>query len=310
MSLSYQEAHQRGIDTIAVWNQYAPAFTAGTLTVAQHTADVAEILTRAGAVATADSDLEQARDARDALEEALQQLCVQGPAAIEGGLPSGSDLQDDLHPIRAIKMASKEKTLERARKLHALWEKVNARHAAAVPVLPEQKAGGKTLAEFTTLMDNLAASLQTVADEESDNKLAHRDLDQITQQVDRQNKRWYKAWLGEYAEGTAERDALSQIDTGNPTAPPEYYEITTLEDQGGGTVGVSYNPEGGAHATTLLLLWRNVAAESTFPHSTELLPNGQTVSGLTPGEMYEFKTRAQNSTGSVDSPLVQVTLSN
>lgn len=90
MAEQYQEVHQRGLQTIGVWGQHSPAFKAGKLTLAAHTADVGDILTKASLWEASHSALETVRDARDTLDAEVKSLCVHGPDAIEGDLEEGA----------------------------------------------------------------------------------------------------------------------------------------------------------------------------------------------------------------------------
>lgn len=155
-----------------MWGQHSPAFKTGKLTLAAHTADVGDILTKANLWEACDSALETVRDARDKLDTDVKSLCVHGPDAIEGDLEEGEELLDDLDPIRAIRMTNPQKSLERGRKLVPAWTKANLRRTTAVPPDPELKAKGMTLAQFQTKMADLTTVLQTVETKVSDERNA------------------------------------------------------------------------------------------------------------------------------------------
>lgn len=297
MAEQYQEVHQRGLQTIGVWGQHSPAFKAGKLTLAAHTADVGDILTKASLWEAANSALETVRDARDTLDTEVKSLCVHGPDAIEGDLEAGEELLDDLDPIRAIRMTNPQKTLERGRKLVPAWTKANLRRTTAVPPEPELKAKGMTLAQFQTKMAELTTALQTVETKLSDERKAAGALKRAFQKVDQQNKKWFVAWQGEFAEGTPERDALDQIDTGNAPAPTAL-QIETVTPSAGGSFAVDYTAGGGAHASALLLQWQVVGVDADFSHDTAVNQAGQTVAtGASAGTAVKFRTKATNSAG-------------
>lgn len=166
------------------------------------------------------------------------------------------------------------------------------------------------LADFNTLLTTCFTQENTYKKEHTRWREMAEEFNDYAGKSEDLCQAWYAVATAVFPAGTAHGDMIrGTIDTGSPTPPPEYYEIDVLEDQGGGTVGVTYVAGGGAHATTLTLLWRETATEVEFVHNAPLLPGGQTVNGLTPGATYEFKTRAQNSTGTVDSPTKQVTTS-
>ncbi len=182
------------------------------------------------------------------------------------------------------------------------WESVWEKFDAAWNPTPTN-----TIAAFRTLI----TSSDT---QEDDYKGAHTDWRKGAEELQVQAEElwadcvaWYEAATTLFKEGTAIGDMIrGTIPTSPQTPPPEFYEIASLAPQGGGAVDVTYVPGGGDHATVLTLLWRNVNTEPTFVHSTPLVPAGQTVTGLTPDETYAFATRAENSTGSVDSPAQEV----
>lgn len=297
MAEQYQEVHQRGLQTIGVWGQHSPAFKAGKLTLAAHTADVGDILTKASLWEAASSALETVRDNRDTLDTEVKSLCVHGPDAIEGDLEEGEELLDDLDPIRAIRMTNPQKSLERGRKLVPAWTKANLRRTTAVPPEPELKAKGLTLAQFQTKMADLTNALQTVETKVSDERKAAGALKRAFQKVDKQNKKWFVAWQGEFAEGTPERDALDQIDTGNAPAPTAL-QIETVTPSAGGSFAVDYTAGGGAHASALLLQWQVVGADTDFGHDTAVNQAGQTVAtSASVGATVKFRTKASNSAG-------------
>jgi hypothetical protein len=297
MAAAYQEGYQRGLQTNGVWGQHSPTFKAGKLTLAAHTADVSDIPTKASLWEATVSALETVRDLRDTLDTEVKSLCVHGPDAIEGDLEEGEELLDDLDPIRAIRMTNPQKTLERGRKLVPAWTKANLRRTTAVPPEPELKAKGVTLAQFQAKMADLTTALQTVETKLSEERKAAGALKRATEKVDRQNKKWFVAWQGEFAEGTPERDALDQIDTGNAPAPTAL-QIETVTPSAGGSFAVDYTAGGGAHASALLLQWQVVGVDADFSHDTAVNQAGQTVAtGASAGTAVKFRTKATNSAG-------------
>lgn len=109
----------------------------------------------------------------------------------------------------------------------ALWKKVNARNAAASPVVPALLVGGVALATFQARVEGLPALQQTVEHKEANLRDKRGDLRRLADKVDTNNKRWYAAWQGEFPAGTPEGDALAQISTesggsgeGTPGEPP------------------------------------------------------------------------------------------
>lgn len=268
-----------------------------------------DILTKASLWEAAHSTLETARDDRDTQHDELKSLCVHGPDAVEGDLEDKDEILDDLPPIRAIRMTNPEKTLARARKLVPAWTKTNARRLATVPPDPELKAKGKTLAQFQTLMGDVVAALQTVENQVSDERKAAGALERAFKKVDKENKKWFVAWQGEFAVGSPERDALDQIDT-NAAPAPVAVQIETVTPAAGGSFAVDYTAGGGAHASALLLQWQVVGVDADYTHVVALDQAGQTVAtGALAGATVKFRTKAMNSAGTTYSTVKTETAS-
>ena len=77
--------------------------------------------------------------------------------------------------------------------------------------------------------------------------------------------------------------------------------VITTATASGLNANVTYTSGGGAHATSLRLLWRIVGVDADFTQSTPVLLAGQTVGPFLAGQTVEVKTRAENSVGSTDS---------
>ena len=216
----------------------------------------------------------------------------------------------EVRDIRAVDGKGQESILERARRLISLWTRVNTKRAALGPPLPAltvNLAGGGavTLAQFQAAVTNHPVLLQTLKDKDADLSRKKSVLRQTDGRVDKHNKKWYAAWGANFPVGTSEHDALSQVDTEEGTSAPTALVITTATASGLNAT-VSYTAGGGAHATSLRLLWRIVGVDADFTHSTPVLLAGQTVGPFLAGQTVEFKTRAENSVGSTDSAVKTV----
>ena len=307
MAEFFEAIHQRGQQTLAVWNTHAPTFQVGALTLAAHTTDVALLLTHVN-----DRDVQQdAQDdavlARDANFNALRDIVVRVPQLIEATLEDDDLLQGDLDDVYAVEPNRTHGGMERARRVISLWNRVNTLRAAMTPALPALTLGTTTVANLQTLLTNHPALLQTVEDERSELNQKTGVLKVTTRRVDRNNKRWYAAWSKNFAVGSAENDALSQIDTGPTTPAPSALEIATLT-AAGTSVQVAYVAGGGDHATTLVVLWLVVGIDPDFGHATPVNLAGQTIGPFSAGDEIQFKTRGSNSTGDTDSAVVSITL--
>ncbi len=226
MTNSWQTIHQRGQQTNAVWNTQNAAYTVGSLTLALHQTDVAA-LPPAGLALTEQEDVvDDARVGRDEMLEKIRDLGVRFPRVMDGALEPGDPLHGDLDDIRTIEGDGLGSIMIRGDRTLSCWKKINARNAAAVPVLPAVVVGGMPVADLAAALTALSLTTQGVEDTRSVLSDVRSALRTLAARVDRNNKRWYAAWEGNYPLGTPERDALSQIDTegsgggGGGTSPP------------------------------------------------------------------------------------------
>ncbi len=307
MAEFFEAVHQRGQQTLAVWNTHAATFQVGALTLAAHTTDVALLMTHVN-----DRDVQQdvqddAVLARDANFGSLRDIVVRVPQLIEATLEDGDRLHSDLDDVFAVDPNRTHGGMERARRVVSLWNRVNILRAAMTPALPALTLGATTVANLQTLLTNHPGLLQTVEDERSELNQKTSLLKTTSRRIDRNNKRWYAAWSQNFAIGSPENDALSQIDTGPTTPAPSALKIDTLT-AAGTSVQVAYVAGGGDHATTLVLLWRVVGIDPDFGHATAVNLAGQTIGPFSAGDEIQFKTRGSNSTGDTDSTVKSITL--
>ncbi|GDY07500.1 hypothetical protein LBMAG52_09860 [Planctomycetia bacterium] len=307
MAEFFEAVHQRGQQSLAVWNTHAATFQVGALTLAAHTTDVALLMTHVN-----DRDVQQdvqddAVLARDANFGSLRDIVVRVPQLIEATLEDDDRLHSDLDDVFAVDPNRTHGGMERARRVVSLWNRVNILRAAMTPALPALTLGATTVANLQTLLTNHPGLLQTVEDERSELNQKTSLLKTTSRRIDRNNKRWYAAWSQNFAIGSPENDALSQIDTGPTTPAPSALKIDTLT-AAGTSVQVAYVAGGGDHATTLVLLWRVVGIDPDFGHATAVNLAGQTIGPFSAGDEIQFKTRGSNSTGDTDSTVKSITL--
>ena len=224
---TWQQILQRGQQSLAVWLQHSPAFTVRGLTRAQHLTDVTALSPKAQEVEDDQQVVDDARAARDAGQAVVVSMNTRMPRRLDGELPIDDPFHADLEDIRTVSSDTPAHLQERGQKVVALWKKLNARNAAAVPMLPPLVVGGVTLAIFQAQVEGLPALQQTVEDKEAVLRERRGELRKLALKVDANNKRWYAAWQGEFPAGTPEGDALSQVDTesggsgeGGPGEPP------------------------------------------------------------------------------------------
>jgi hypothetical protein len=208
----------RGQQTLAAWGQHAPALTVGdeALTLAQHRSDVEALPTAAQLVQEQTELADDQRAARDAVVALIKDLSTRLPRKLDGELSASDAFHKDIAEVRTIEMAGLDSVLRRGQRVVALWKKFNARRAALQPPKPALLVGGHALADLETAIEpDLVQALQAVEDALSDLNEARSALRGLEDRVDRNNKRWYAAWQGEYLPGSPEYDALSQIETGS-----------------------------------------------------------------------------------------------
>lgn len=303
MNDSWQTILQRQQQTNAVWTLHSPTFTVGGLTPAAHAADGALLEPRAQAVVTQEDAVDSARNARDASVALITDLSIRAPRKMDGELALRDPFHADLKQIRSIEITGLTTAVTRGQRTLSLWQKLNARNAAAVPVVPPLLVGGKSAADLAAALEGLPELTQAVENQASLLNDRRSDLQEIKERVYSNNIRWYAAWQGEFEVGSPERNALSQIDTGAATPPPTMLEIAPpLVAVDASTVQVNYAAGGGEHASELELQWY---ADGDPEWSNVLpaeLPSTVVSSPAIEGKLVHFRTRVKNSVAEVFSP--------
>lgn len=259
----WQSIHTRGQQTNAVWQTHAPALNVSELTLALHQADVAAMPPASQLVADKQDLLDDKRAARDAAIATIRDLTVRMPRKIEGELAHDDPFHKDLRDIRTVEVTSPETALTRGQRTIALLKKYNARNAAALPVRPPLTVGGLGVAVLEAAVGGLPGTTQAVEDAISGLKDLRDAQGVLSGRVDRNNKRWYVAWKGEFVAGSPERSALSQIDTGSSGEGDE-----VAEGGGGGEVlGPPQNVvvnTGAAGSGAVVFSWDPVAGAASY----------------------------------------------
>lgn len=309
MSEYWEDIFHRGQQSIGVWNAFAQALTVGEVTLAGHTTDTTALQTKANERDVQQDVVDVARDARDTNLRFMEDLCVRFPRKLEGDLAPTDPLHAEITDLRSINPDSSDTVAARVRRTVSLWNRVNAQRAAAVPPLPAFTVGGTLVAALDAALTSQNTLLQNIENERGKLTQKRESLRALAEKVDRNNKRWYAAWEGEFAAGSAERAALSQIDTGGQTPAPDALEINTAVAQPPDLVAVTYVAGGGNNATSFKLLWKIETVDADFTHEAVLNLTGQTVSvpGAS-GKTVSFKARATNSTGNTDSAVKTVVM--
>ena len=297
---TWQTILQRGQQTVGVWTQFAPAFAVDDLTLALHEADV-NALAPLGLITEQKQDaVDDARAARDATLRAISDFGVRMARKLDGELSPADPFHRDIEDLRTVAFDSIPGTLARGQKTVSLWEKSNARRAAATPVKPALTVGGRTLALFKADVEGLPGRTLAVEKAESTLRDARCDLRTLASRADSNNKRWYAAWSGEFAAGSPERAALGQIDTGSPGA-----------DDGGSLPGAPQNVgiiTGATDSGALTFQWdANAPADAVISYkvhrATAVLAEvaapviSVNLDGFTPGESVTLTVSAVNAAG-------------
>jgi hypothetical protein len=287
----YRSQH-RAIESVAVWQANGPAFKVGEVSLEQHAADVSLLNDEVSLMFRAEGDWDKARDDRDFSYRLIADLCTRGCQVISGSLPAGHELHRGVSEVRRARGESQEAVLQKGRKLVTLWQNVNDWRAEMTPPLPELTVADKTLAQFQGLLTNHGTLLQDVNDRKADWVESKNQLRATVDRLDRNNKRWFEAWKGEYGASTPEREALRQITTGPRQRGPGQAAILGLEWLGSSFLW-TYDA---ARGTSFTLLVQgpgesafNILAERVKEKRVEYEPPG-------PGE-YRFKLIPHNSVG-------------
>lgn len=309
MSEYWEDIYHRGQQSLGVWNAFAAAFAFGEVTKASHTTDVGALQTKANERDVQQDAVDVARDARDTNLKFMEDLCIRFPRKLEGDLKPTDSLHKEIADLRNINPDAPDTIAGRTRRTVSLWNRVNAPLLANVPPLPAFKVGGIEVAALQTALSGQNQLMQDVEDERGKLAVKREALRLLAVKVDENNKRWFAAWEGEFADGSPERNALAQINTGSQTPLPDALEINTAVVNPPDQVVFTYVAGGGDHATSFKLKWKIETVDTDFVHEAVLNLLGQTVTlANAAGKTVSFKAVATNSTGSTDSAVKQVTL--
>ena len=292
MAEYWEPIRDRGNDTIAVWNEFNASFTVGSLTMADHTTDVTAFEPAVQARDDAEDEYDQAIDAKDANLATLRGLNTRAVSVIRGNLEAGDALLLELDDVSGMRNDGSGKIMARGRKLSTLWKKVNVARAAATPPLGAIEVGGVVVDAVDTALSANEPLLKTVAEKLSAWSSARSALKALANRVDRNNKRWYEAWSGNYAPGSPQYDALAQINTGGgDTEPPGPVTFSVMYDGDNDAFHIDAEAE---HATHFRVL-RKGPGESDFIERASNAESPISDAVTLPG-VYEYKLQARNST--------------
>ena len=311
---SWEITKDRAILSLTVWTQHAPTLKIGTLGTTNLSAFIDEFEPLVQARAVKQDDVDAAYRAQLSTLAKLRLLNTKVPAIIEGQLSDNELLLRDLKEVYKITQRSASTTLERARALYPVWVRANTALAALPQTQPPIKrvVQGEeyTALMFKALLDGYTLQVQTTSDKEGLLAMTKQQLAAVDEKTDKLNKDWYKVMKAAYDPGSPEYEALSSIPTETGTPAPVTIEIDTVLQGGadGLRVEVTYEPGGGAHATTKLVRWQVVGVDADFTNSAPLEAAGNEFGPFTVGQVVKVMTEVTNSSGTRNSAPRTITI--
>jgi hypothetical protein len=252
----------------------------------------------------------QAQDVYDeafrAVQSSLQKMKLLGtkvPQIIEAMLDEDEGIIKDVKALYRNTPRTEASILKRARELHPVWVRANAKLAALTPAqsaITRPIAGVLHTAEMLkSLLDGYTNLIKAVKDTQEALDAKRGELRDLDETVDQLCKRWYKAAKALAEEGTALAEALEGIPVESSTPAPKTIEIDTVLQGGedGLQVLVSYVPGGGEHATTKFIKWQVVGVDADFVHSAPLDASSHALGPFTQGTTVKVITEVANSVG-------------
>ena len=295
MKEQWEIVRGRARTTVVVWG-HQPAFSLRHLTLAQHAANEGRLEVLARARSDREGKLSDAREVAGRFFQRLASLNVRVPAIIGGAVDGQEDLQAQLAKVfEVLPRPQPDQALHRARLVGELWSDFNAdQQAQSPPQAPLVVREGETdlgQAEFGELYDDCLAAQKAVGQAAKEVTKAKAALGALVRQVDRDNKRWYRAWTRLFPAGTVEGDAArSNVPTEGRNRLPEPLEFGALTARPDGKVAVTYAEEGGRYAKSLELQWK-LDGEAEFAHAAPLERAGQVVGPFAAGMKVALRTR-------------------
>lgn len=283
----------RAQETSSVWSNFAPAFTVGTVTLAEHQTDTQALIDGVSTVITAKDAWDDANATRDDSYDAITSLTTRATGALESNLDDRDILSREVADIRGQTGRSQEAIVAKGRMTASLWLRGNTKRAALVPPLAALTLGTLTLAQFNTRLTAHPGLVQTALDRKVDWNEVKSLLRDVDAKVDTQNKKWFEAWANNFAVGTPAHDALSQITTESTGAMPGPATLTTATSPGAGQVHLVYDA---LHATSFDLLHRGPGQAVFTVLVASIAAKTYDRSGL-PAGAHEFQVRPKNSRG-------------
>lgn len=270
MPEAWQITKQRANQTAGVWS-LDDSFTIGGKSFDDLGDLIAAYEDLVGLRGEAEAALVEFDGAQEGAIGLIRMLGVRGAGKLDHELEDGDPLEKLLDHAYAVNPdGSVANALDRGRRFLVAWKKFDARLAAQVPPKGPFLVRGKTAAQLEAAIE--AYGPAETAREELAAALSERktNLELHNRVVDRLIKRWYGAWKAEYPPGTAEGDALDQVDVEEGTELPTALEIAGLTQEPGRHLRVNLAAGTGLHATLWQVRWQVEGEAASFSHVQEV----------------------------------------
>jgi hypothetical protein len=316
-SMEYWETtKERAQATLPVWQQHLPAYKVAGKTATDLDGLINQFEPLAQARTAAQDTFDEAiRAVRTALLK-MKLLGTKVPQIIDAQLSENEAIQKDLADAFRSAPRTESGILGRLRALIPVWQRANAALAAMTPpgdpITRAVQGVPQTVAMAKALLDGYTALVKTAKDKEELLDTARGTLRAHDRAVAVLIQGWYQAVKASHDPGDPVYEALAGIPVPGDTPPPETIDIAELTQGGddGLHVLVSYEPGGGAHATTREVQWEVEGSDAagTFPHSAALDASGNALGPFTVGQIVRVRTRVSNSTAVRTSAVRTITL--
>ena len=305
MKKYWYDMHLRGLESVAVWQTHAPLYKFGEVTLGAHGADVNLLNDHLQQCHDGEDALDMARLARDNGVAAIRDLCTRACQAVLGHLPVGDALRGEVSDVRRVASRSQQGVLDKGRKLVSLWQMVNTHRAQMTPAQPALLVGETEAGSFQSSLGNHAQILQDVEHKLAAFNKKKNQLRATATRVDKNNKRWFEAWKGQFARGTPERAALRQISTSPGQTIPGQAAVLVTEQLPGRVVRLAFDA---ARATQFTLLHR-APGETAFSVLADELTAKTFDHTATVAGAHTYKVIGRNSAGvGAESAAIVVTV--
>jgi hypothetical protein len=204
--------------------------------------------------------------------------------------------------------------LSRARALYPVWVRANTALAAltppAAPITRPIQGTPQTAALLKALLDGFTDVSKEQDDQEAMLDKKRSELRALDRQTDQLSKNWYQVVKNTYDPGSAVYEALASIPVETRTPAPDPIDLQPLEQGGddGLHVLVSYEPGGGAHATTKEVEYMVEGVDADFGHAVDLDASGNLLGPFTVGQVVRVRTKVSNSSGARTSAVRMITI--